>query len=242
MLPTNSTIAQDGAPWARLRSALAPGCMVLAPLFLLAGEVLHPDRSTDPTRQVAIVSNHPGAWYLSHLLLFIGVLLTVPVVLRLMHVLSERSPRLAFLGGGLAGVGAICFAGLLTIGFVVWQMAAPGADQHQMAALFRRLFHAPGFIIPFEVLPLGFAVGMTMLSVGLRRARIAARWSAICIAAGAIGLSLVGLVPASAYAVAVSVVFAVGLVPLGLWELGVRAPGDRASVSTHPRQSDMIAG
>jgi hypothetical protein len=216
--------------------------MVLAPLLLLAGEVLHPDRSTDPARQVAIVSNHAGAWYLSHLLLFIGVVLTVPVVLRLTHVVSDRSPRLAFLGGGLAGLGAICFAGLLTIGFVVWQMAAPGADQHQMAALFRRLFQAPGFIIPFEVLPLGFAVGMAMLSVGLRRARIATRCRAICIGAGAIGLSLVGLVPASAYAVAVSVVFAVGLVPLGLRALGVRANGDRASISTtRPRQSDVIA-
>jgi hypothetical protein len=60
MHPTNSTIAQDGAPWARLRSAVAPACMVLAPLFLLAGEVLHPDRSTDPARQVAIVGKMPA--------------------------------------------------------------------------------------------------------------------------------------------------------------------------------------
>jgi hypothetical protein len=172
MFPNNST---PDPRWTRLRSTLAPACMVLAPLFLLAGEVLHPARSTDPVRQVAIVSNHPDAWYLSHLLLLVGVVLTVPVVLRLTHLLSDRSPRLAFFGGGLAGLGAICFAGLLTVGFVVWQMAAPGADHEQMAALFRRLFHAPGFIILFEVLPLGFAVGITMLSVGLRRSRIVSR-------------------------------------------------------------------
>jgi hypothetical protein len=174
-------------------------------------------------------------WYLSHLLLFIGVVLTVPVVLRLAHALGGRSPRLAFLGGGLATLGAICFAGLLTIGFVVWQMAAPGADQQQMAALFTRLFHAPGFIIPFEVLPFGFAAGMAMLSVGLRTARIASRWSATCIGGGAIGLSLVGLIPASAYAVAVSVVFAIGMVPAGLQALGVRAHGERAGAATTPR-------
>jgi hypothetical protein len=158
-------------------------------------------------------------------------------------VLSGRSPRLALLGGGLAGLGAICFAGLLTIGFVVWQMAAPAADQQQMAALVRRLFHAPGFIIPFEVLPLGFAAGMTMLSVGLRKARIASRWNAICIGAGAIGLSLVGLVPGSAYAVAVSAVFAAGLLPLGLAPLGMRANGDRARASTtRLDHTDVIAG
>ena len=239
MLPNNST---PDPRWTRLRSALRQRCMVLAPLFLLAGEVLHPERSTDPVRQVAIVSNHPDAWYLSHLLLFVGVVLTVPVVLRLTHLLSDRSPRLAFFGGGLAGLGAICFAGLLTIGFVVWQMAAPGADHEQMAALFKRLFHAPGFIIPFEVLPLGFAVGMTMLSVGLRRARIVSRPSAICVGAGAIGLSLVGVVPASAYAVAAAGVFALGLLPLGLTALGVRMRRGRASARTlHARQLDVTA-
>jgi hypothetical protein len=216
--------------------------MVLAPLFLLGGEVLHPERSTDPVRQVAIVSNHPDAWYLSHLLLFVGVVLTVPVVLRLTHLLSDRSPRLAFFGGGLAGLGAICFAGLLTIGFVVWQMAAPGADHEQMAALFKRLFHAPGFIIPFEVLPLGFAVGMTMMSVGLRRARIVSRPSAICVGAGAIGLSLVGVVLASAYAVAAAGVFALGLLPLGLTAFGVRMRRGRASARTlNARQLDVTA-
>ena len=239
MLPNNST---TDPRWTRLRSALAPACMVLAPLFLLGGEVLHPERSTDPVRQVAIVSNHPDAWYLSHLLLFVGVVLTVPVVLRLTHLLSDRSPRLAFFGGGLAGLGAICFAGLLTIGFVVWQMAAPGADHEQMAALFKRLFHAPGFIIPFEVLPLGFAVGMTMMSVGLRRARIVSRPSAICVGAGAIGLSLVGVVLASAYAVAAAGVFALGLLPLGLTAFGVRMRRGRASARTlNARQLDVTA-
>ncbi len=243
MLPTDSnTIDRSDAAWARFRSALTPACMVLAPLLLLAGEVLHPDRSTDPVRQVVIVSRHPDAWYVSHLLLFIGVVLTVPVVLSITHLLSERSPRLAFLGGGLAGLGAICFAGLLTVGFVVWQMGAPGADHGQMAELFRRLFHAPGFIVPFEVLPLGFAIGMTTLSVGLHKARISSPWSAICIAAGAAGLSLVGVVPASAYAISVSLVFALGLVPLGLTALRGRHGHRRAETSTAPaRRSDLIA-
>ena len=209
---------------ARVRPALAPACTVLAPLFLLAGEILHPNRSSDPARQIAIVGGHQGAWYVSHLLLFTGVVLTVPVILRLAHLLSDPAPRLAYLGGCLAGLGAICFAGLLTIGFVVWQMAAPGADHEQMAALFRRLFHAPGFIVPFEVLPLGFAIGMTILAVGLRRAAIVTRWAAICVSAGAIGLSLIGVVPAAAFAVAVSVVFACGLLAIAL---GAPGTGNR---------------
>ncbi len=146
---------------------------------------------------------------------------------------ARRGSR--FLGGGLAGLGAICFAGLLTIGFVVWQMAVPAADQQQMAALFRRLFHAPGFIIPFEVLPLGFAVGMTMLSVGLRKARIASRWSAICIGAGAIGLSLVGRRPSlrvrGSRAASCSRWVAAAR-PRGAWHARETANEPRASTST----------
>ena len=241
MLPSQITTDQTSSRWARIRSALAPTCMLLAPLFLLAGELLHPDRSTDPVRQVAIVSNHPDAWYLSHLLLFLGVVLTVPVVLRLMHLLSGRSPWLAFVGGGLAGLGAICFAGLLTVGFVVWQMAVPGADHQQMAALFRRLFHAPGFIVPFEVLPFGFAIGMTMLAVGIRKARTVSLWSAICVGGGAIGLSLVAIVPASAYAVSVSAVFACGLLPLGITMLSTETRRARSVPSTSARRSDALA-
>lgn len=158
-----------------------------------------------------------------------------------MHVVSGGSPRLAFLGGGLAGLGAICFAGLLTVGFVVWQMAVPGADHQQMAALYRRLFHAPGFIVPFEVLPFGFAIGMTMLAVGMRKARIVSLWSAICIGGGAIGLSLVGVVPASVYAVSVSAVFACGLLPLGITMLNTEAGRARSVASTSARRSDALA-
>ena len=39
--------------------------LVLAPLLIVTGEVLHPQRSASPARQLAIVAQHPGAWYVS---------------------------------------------------------------------------------------------------------------------------------------------------------------------------------
>ncbi len=178
-----------------------------------------------------MVGRHAGAWYASHLLLWAGVVLMLPAILRLASLVHRRAPRLALAGGGLAGLGAVCFAGLLTMGFVVWQMAAPGADRAQMAALFKRLFHAPGFLIPFEILPLGFAVGMALIAVGLRRSGRASHSSAVMIALGALGISLIGIVPSSIYALTASGALAAGLAPLGCTLLAERraAPGARVA-------------
>ena len=158
--------------------------LVLAPLLILIGEVLHPQRSAVPAQQLAIVAQHPGAWYASHLLLFAGIVLTLPAVAGLVFLLGGRTRRLAAVGAGLAIAGIACFAGLLTIGFVVWQMASQDADRSQMAALFSRLFHAPGFIVPFQAVPLTFAAGMVILAIALDRAAVTPRWVALSLGAG----------------------------------------------------------
>ena len=189
--------------------------LVIAPLLIVTGEVLHPQRSAVPARQLAIVAQHPGAWYASHLLLFAGIVLTLPAVAGLVVLLGGRARRLAAVGAGLAVTGIACFAGLLTIGFVVWQMASQDADRSQMAALFSRLFHAPGFIIPFQAVPLTFAAGMVILAIALNRAAVTPRWVALSLGAGATGLSLVGIVPGAAYAIAASAVLAAGMAPIG---------------------------
>jgi len=205
---------------------LARGALVVAPLLICAGEVLHPARSNDPARQLAIVASHRGAWYLSHLLLFVGVALTIPAIVGITSLLRSRAPRAAAIGGALAATGAVCFAGLLTIGFVVWQMAAPGADRPQMAALFTRLFHAPGFVVPFQAVPLLFAVGMVVLARGLSRTGVCRGWSGWLLGGGAVALSLVGIVPGSAYAITASLVFAAGMIPMSrtLRAMSVPAP------------------
>ena len=189
--------------------------LVLAPLLIVTGEVLHPQRAAAPARQLAIVAQHPGAWYASHLLLFAGIVLTLPAVAGLVYLLGGRARRLAAVGAGLAVTGIACFAGLLTIGFVVWQMASQDADRGQMAELFGRLFHAPGFIIPFQALPLTFAAGMVILAIALDRTAVAPHWVTLSLGVGAVGLSLVGIVPGAAYVVAASVILAVGMASAG---------------------------
>jgi hypothetical protein len=210
---------------------LAGWALLLAPLLLLTGEVLHPQRSARPAQQLAIVAGHPSMWYASHLLLFAGIALTLPAITGIVYLLGQRARRLAVLGASLAFVGIVCFAGLLTIGFVVWQMAGPGADRQQMAALFGRLFHATGFVIPFQALPLAFAAGMVLLAIGLDRVTAVPRWVALCLGSGATALSLAGIVPGAIYAMAASAVFAAGMVPIGT----VIVTGDASLPVRHAR-------
>jgi hypothetical protein len=75
--------------------------LVLAPLLIVTGEVLHPQRSAVPAQQLAIVAQHPGAWYASHLLLFAGIVLTLPAVAGLVYLLGDRARRLAAVGAGV---------------------------------------------------------------------------------------------------------------------------------------------
>jgi hypothetical protein len=209
------------------RSSARPGttatcCLVIAPVVILIGEALLPARSAAPIRQLAIVAGHPESWYAAHLLLFIGVAMTVPAVTALGALLRPRRPTLAAAGVAIAGSAAVCFAGLLTVGFVVGQMASPSAERAEMTALFVRLFHSPGFVLPFEVVPFMFAVGMTLLAEGLRRAGIISGPSAVFLAAGATGLCLIGIVPSSAFAITVAVIFALGMAPIGVRQLRSR--------------------
>jgi hypothetical protein len=97
----------------------------------------------------------------------------------------------------------------------MWQMASQDVDRGQMAALFSRLFHAPGFIIPFQALPLTFAAGIIILAIALDRAAVTPPWVALSLGVGATSLSLVGIVPGTAYAIAASAILAAGMAPIG---------------------------
>jgi hypothetical protein len=190
--------------------------LIAAPVVILIGEVVHPTRSATPVRQLAIVAAHPHTWYAAHLLLFIGVAMTVPAVIALGALLRPYRPSPAAVGVWLAGVAAVCFAGLLTVGFVVGAMAAPTANRAEMTALFERLFHSPGFVLPFEAVPFMFAIGLSILAEGLRRARIISGLAAFLLGGGATGLCLIGIVPSSIFAITAAGIFAAGMAPIGI--------------------------
>jgi hypothetical protein len=171
------------------RKMVAGYCMILAPLTLLAAEIIHPEEKSDAGAQVAVVGNHLDQWYLAHVLALVAVVLTVPVVLGLMHMLREREVALGHLGGGLAMVGLIALTGIIATEFAMWQAATTG-DQAQMSALFHRLFDTTGFVIPFLVPAFGFMLGLICLAVGLYRAKAVQSWMSLCLMAAAVALTV----------------------------------------------------
>ena len=169
----------------RLYQRLAAGSLIVAPLVLLAGELLHPPFQRDPARLLAVAAANPDRWYLAHLLSLIGFALLVPAILGLTQLVGQRRAALADLGGTLALLGVLAASGLLSIdGFGVWQMAQPAADPAEMAALPDRIRTSPGVLLPLYLVSLASAVGLLVLTLGLYRAQVVPAWTAGLVAIG----------------------------------------------------------
>ena len=168
------------------RKLVAGFCMVVAPLLFLVAMVIHPETGTEEASIVAAAADSPDAWYLSHLMVLVAIVLGVPALLGLMHMLREREVALGHLGGGLGLVGLIAFAGLVTIeGLVGWQMAAAG-DRGEMVALLERMFDTTGVVVPLYVMSFAFTVGVVCLAAGLYMARAVQSWMAAFMAIGVV--------------------------------------------------------
>jgi len=167
------------------RKLIAGACMVVAPLVLLVAMVIHPASDTNEATQVATIADNLDAWYVAHLLAFISIGLMVPAVLGLMHMLREREVAFGHLGGGLAMVGLLAFAGIVGMEMAMWQMVAGGSTR-EAVGLLERLNDTTGIVVPFLLVSFGFSLGLACLAYGLLRARFVQSWMAIFVAVGAI--------------------------------------------------------
>jgi hypothetical protein len=167
------------------RKMVAGACMVVAPLVLLVAMVIHPASSMNEATQVATIQDNLDAWYVAHLLALISIAFMVPAVLGLMHMMRERQVAFGHVGGGLAMLGLLAFAGIVGMELAMWQMAAGGSTR-EAVALLERLNNTAGIVIPFAFVSFGFALGLACLAVGLYRARAVQSWMAISTAAGAV--------------------------------------------------------
>ena len=167
------------------RKMVAGACMVVAPLVLLFATVIHPAGSMNEATQVATIADNLDAWYVAHLLALIAIAVMVPAVLGLMHMLREREVAFGHVGGGVAMLGLLAFAGIVGMELVMWQMVAGGSTR-EAVALLERLNETAGIVIPFAFVSFGFALGLASLAAGLYRARVVQSWMAVSVAVGAV--------------------------------------------------------
>jgi hypothetical protein len=199
------------------RKTIAGMCMIAAPLLLLVGMVVHPERKSDVGDQLGVIAQNMDAWYVAHLLVAVSLVLAVPAVLGLMHMLREREVAFGHLGGALAMVGLLATTGVVAIeGFVGWQAAAAtGAEGGAMTALFERLTETTGIVIPFFVMSLAFTVGMLFLAAGLYRARAVQSWTAAMLAIGSVVFAIGTLATGELLSIVGAAVLLVGFVQVG---------------------------
>ena len=199
------------------RKTIAGICMVGAPLLLLVGMVVHPERKGEVGDQIAVIAQNMDAWFAAHLIVAVALVLAVPAVLGLMHMLREREVAFGHIGGGLAMVGLLASMGVVAIdGFVGWQAgAASGSDSAAMVSLFERVTETTGIVLPFFVMSLAFALGMVFLAAGLYRARAVQSWSAVLLAAGAVTFAVGSVVASDVLSIVGAAVLLVGFGQVG---------------------------
>ena len=170
----------------RFRKTVAGACMVLSPALGLVGFIVSPGFDSDAGAQLATVAAHRDQWFISELLILLSLVALVPAVLGLMHMLREREAGFGHLGGAFALLGTMAAVGSSAMGFVVWQMAASGADAGEMAALIDRVQDTTGTAVLFFGGVFLLTLGILVLAVGLMRARAVHSVAAWLLAAGAI--------------------------------------------------------
>lgn len=162
----------------RAALALAPLLWLLAAPFA-AGAMANGDAAS-----VAAIAGQPGRYYLFTLLTLVGTMLVVPALVRLTELARARSPLAAFLGGGLAQLGAL--VGIADSGtqLVYWQTR--GGNPAQMAALLHRYEDAPGANLVFMIGGLSLIAGSLLLALALVRSHLVPLWAAACLPLGMI--------------------------------------------------------
>lgn len=171
----------------RFRRLVAGSCLIAAPLILLVGALIHPRGEATSAAHLAVVAVNPDRYYWAHAILLVGLALFLPLVLALMHLLRDRGPKFAHVGGALAIVGLFGATAIVAVdGIAVSQMAQPQANVDEMAGLLDRIMGSPGTRAIAVVAGVGSLLGMLILAYGIRQTRSASLMVSAGAAAGAI--------------------------------------------------------
>ena len=192
--------------------------MVLAPVAFFASDLLWPVSHTKPAQMLRDVNGESGRTYAATILAIVGMCLLVGAVVGLAHLLHERRPGMAFIGGALSIVGIVCVSALVGAqGIFLAEAATGGRDQ---AALTNLLDDMNDRILPIGVATLVIGIGMLVLAVGLYRARVVPVWAAICVGVAGVGFDVGNPIASKLVIFASELILFVGLGAIGLEVLG----------------------
>lgn len=178
----------------RYRMVVAAGSLVLGPLLMSAGDLVHPEERLDAADQARIVVEHASRWYGAHVLLFIGLLVLVPGILALAGLAADRRPAVGYGARVLLLAGAGAFSAVFMTEMLIGRYVADGADVVAATQLLSTFQSGPvlGVIMVGAALFFG---GVGLLTIPLAMDGGPLRWPAVLFAAGAL-LILVEIITA----------------------------------------------
>ncbi|HEY8174032.1 MAG TPA: hypothetical protein VIH21_13170 [Dehalococcoidia bacterium] len=167
------------------RAAVAAISLVIGPLLMSSGDLIHPKEKMDAADQAAIIAEHASRWYAAHLLLFIGLLVFIPGILALTRLTAERSPVAGYVSRIflLAGVGA--FSSVFVAEMLIGRYISDGADLPAATALLETF--QSGWVLGAVMSgAVAWFAGVAVFATPLVRAGGPVRWPALVLVLGAL--------------------------------------------------------
>ena len=167
------------------RTLIAATSLIVGPLLMTIGDLFHPEEKMDTAEQIAILVDHASRWYAAHLLLFVGMMLSIPGLLALASLTAERKPAAGYAARILILIGAAAFAAIFVGEMLIGRFVADGADTAAATDLLDSMFSGP---MVAAVMPaaLAFFVGTAAFAVPLMMAGGKLRWIAALYSIGAL--------------------------------------------------------
>ena len=170
------------------RTAVAAVSIVLGPLLMSVGDLIHPRESMDPATQAAVIiehASHASRWYVSHLLLFVGFLIIIPGILAISRLTAERAPKAGYAARILTLIGLASFSAIVVGEMLIGRYVSDGAEAAAATRLLGTFQSGP--ILGAVMLGgIGLFLGVAAMAVPLIRAGGPLRWPGLAYIAGAI--------------------------------------------------------
>ena len=175
----------NSSPSRGYRTLIASASLVAGPLLMSIGDLFHPEESMNNAEQIAIVVEHASRWYAAHLLLLVGILLSIPGLLALSSLTAQRRPAMGYAARILVLMGAAAFASIFVGEMLIGRYVTDGASATAAKALLDSMFSGP-MVAAVGPAALAFFAGTAIFAIPLIRAGGGLRRVAVLYSAGAL--------------------------------------------------------
>lgn len=113
--------------------------LVATPLVPMAANAVHRSHGADAEPWLSSASAQAARFYAGHVRLLAASAVLVAAALGLFYVLWETASLVPWIGAGLTALGTLGLTGLVSLDFVIWEMADLPADRPEMLALLEKI-------------------------------------------------------------------------------------------------------